>query len=203
MRVSHFLVKCTDVGVPRFLGVGSCAELVKELDSPYSQAKSDFRKAGQQMTAPTGTRFDWAYLFYPYGPGEHADRLTTSLIQSLRKVGSFTLDNPSASKDYIFIDDVADALVAIATRATGDSAEFQVGSGQCVTIEKIAKIVATILQLPTTVIQKAAISRGDPVGDVIADIDSLRAIGWTPQIPLESGLEKLSRALIKNTSCKS
>lgn len=83
----------------------------------------------------------WARVFFVYGPGQRP----TSLIPSLR--AAYTagrmpdVREPAAVQDFVHVDDVADALVALAASDTR-SGVFNVGTGQPTSVGYLANKVA-------------------------------------------------------------
>ena len=197
----RFIEQATALGVRRFLVVGTCIEYPvtgaplseKTPASPtstYARCKDELRRRlGERL--PADGRLAWARLFYPYGPGEHPSRLCSSLIHKLQAGESIQLRTPLSTKDYLYIDDVAAALLRVVE--AGYHGPINVGSGDGVTVLSLAQRIATQLGRPELV-QAAEVTQPDPYYHVVADISRLRALGWFPQVGLEEGLRRLINA---------
>ena len=198
-----FLKQLANFGVRRITVLGTCIEYhitgkpLSETSSslepvyPYSRAKHALHQHLRPVLESQGVSLAWARLFYPYGPGEHPDRLVSSLIRRLRAGEPVVLRTPLSVKDYIHIDDVASALAL--TLDQGVNGPVNIGWGEPVSVGTIAQYVARrlgredLLKLP-------AYPVADPLDHVVADIHSLRALGWWPQVTLECGLDRMIQA---------
>jgi nucleoside-diphosphate-sugar epimerase len=66
-------------------------------------------------------RLCWTRIFYPYGIGEHPDRLCSFIIKKLINNKKVLLNSPLSTKDYIYIDDIAEALLTLVEQAFSGS----------------------------------------------------------------------------------
>ncbi len=156
--------------------------------SPYARAKAELHTALSADLAGTGMGLAWARIFYPYGPGEHPARLASSLLTRVLAGESITLKTPRSTKDYLHRDDVGRALLGIA------DARFQgpinVGTGEGVTVEFLARTLAGLVGHPERVIVPPEAPR-DPLDFVVADVGRLHSLGWRPEVGLVDGLRRL------------
>ena len=198
-----FLEGLAERGVRRMVALGTCieyritghplSETSSDLDPlfPYSRAKQALHQELRPVLEAKGATLAWARLFYPYGPGEHPERLVSSLIRRLRAGEPVALRTPLSVKDYIHVDDVASALGTILDQ--GFNGPVNVGTGDPVAVGTIARFLAErigradLLQFPASPV-------ADPLDHVVADIQTLRALGWRPQVALESGLDRMLQA---------
>src|SRR3989338_8002001 len=67
-------------------------------------------KIGMEIAKEHNTRFIWARLFYVYGPGQSELSILPYLIQCAKNKKTPEIKNPSAKNDFVYIQDVADAL---------------------------------------------------------------------------------------------
>lgn len=139
-----------------FIQVGSAAE--------YGRATHAFKES--DPTAPAGhyglsKRESTEYLMglyqslgFPatilrptsvYGPRQSAGQLIVDLIQSSKRGQAMALTEPSARRDFIFVDDVADAIarvIANTDKATGEI--FNIGTGLGTSVSAAAELVAEL-----------------------------------------------------------
>jgi UDP-glucose 4-epimerase len=89
------------------------------------------------------------------------------------------------SKSYIHVDDVIEAVLAAAHRATGAFAVFNVATGDYVTVTEIAEIATDVIGLPagSTQFEYSGGDRGwkGDVPVVRLNTDRIRALGWKNQ----------------------
>jgi dTDP-6-deoxy-L-talose 4-dehydrogenase (NAD+) len=193
-----------ETGVRHFVGVGTCLEYqsspapLNEDTSPtsrstaYARCKNAFREFLFSHGGQMGMSVCWGRVFYPYGPGEHPARLCTSIIQTLRRGEKLVLKTPHSVKDYIYIEDLAAAmLVTVEKRFCGT---INWGTGVGVSVRQIADTAAALLGRPELV-ENAVPPTEDPLAHVVADASRLRSLGWQPAFDLRRGLETMIAVL--------
>ena len=93
-------------------------------------------------------------------------------------------------RDFVYIDDVVDALLAASTAAGVDRQIINVGSGQEVSINSLARLVVRVTQRKANVIHNDQQSGG--IRRMAADLHRAKALlGYEPQVDLETGLRLL------------
>jgi GDP-L-fucose synthase len=90
-------------------------------------------------------------------------------------------------REFIFVDDLADACVLVLERYSGES-PVNVGTGEEITITDLAQRVAQVVGYRGEVIFDP--SRPDGTPRKLLDISKLRALGWKSRTPLAIGLER-------------
>lgn len=199
----EFLCRLPTIGVSRVIGIGTCieylasAEPLSETSTPiapktlYAQCKNELRLALEDAAHRTGFALAWARVFYPYGPGEHPARLCTSILQKLARNEPVLLKTPASRKDYIFIDDLSAALLAVAE--SGAAGPINLGTGLGASVREIAGRLGALAG-KSSLIDEAPGTLVDPLGDIVADASRLKALGWKPSVSLEEGLARLHRS---------
>jgi UDP-glucose 4-epimerase len=144
-----------------------------------------------------GIRYAVARITNPYGPGQPAGRTTYGIINRLIHLaianGTLTIYGDGTQlRDYVHVDDVVRALVALAASDASDGRAYNVGTG----------IGTRMIDLANSVIEIAGGGRVEHVpwpalaeqvetGDFIADVSRIeREVGWRPEIALREGLER-------------
>lgn len=196
----EFLARFFAGGGKHVVGLGTCVEyrmerrLLSEAESPaapatrYARCKDQLRVSLEEMARGAGAVACWARLFYPYGPREHPERLCSQLIRKMRQGERPVLATPNSVKDYIHIEDVAEALLALVENRAGGI--YNVGSGSETAISRIAGILAG--KLGAAVPTAAEVATPAAAADyVVADVARLRALGWSPKVSLDAGLAQL------------
>lgn len=198
-----FFKRMLEIGTSHIIGLGTCIEYqvgkepLSEERTPaapisrYAQCKNQLRIDLEEMVRGTSATACWARIFYPYGPGEHPTRLCTQLIQKMRRREQVVLKTPDSVKDYIYIDDLAEALLLLVeSRYAG---LINLGTGQGWAVKKIAALLAEMLQAQDLVSSDPN-STPDPLDCVLADITRLKSLGWRQQVPMPEGLNRLAKA---------
>jgi dTDP-L-rhamnose 4-epimerase len=130
-----------------------------------------------------------------YGPGQSLINPYTgilSLFARLAREGkSIPLyEDGLMQRDFVYIDDIAGALLAAIDAAPAGTKRFDVGSGRTATIGRVADFIARRYRAPEPHVCRAY--RHGDVRHASCDISPiLQWLTWKPQWPLERGLESL------------
>jgi len=201
LELAQGLLRC---GIRHLLVIGSCAEYqmagrpltedqaALSQDSPYARAKNGLHQTLRQTPEFAELRLGWGRLFYPYGPGELPLRLCSQMVRTVLRGEPVELRCPNSVKDYIFIDDVARALLTLADGAFVGT--INLGTGQPVRIRELAATIAAALGRPELVKCDAKPAL-DPLDYAVADPRKLQALGWQPRVSLPEGITRLIRHL--------
>jgi dTDP-6-deoxy-L-talose 4-dehydrogenase (NAD+) len=189
------------IGMGQFVGVGTCIEYkitnapLNEGRTPvdpttlYSRCKNTLRETLEAEARKDGSHFCWGRVFYPYGVGEHPARLCSSLIQKFRRGEKLVLKTPHSTKDYIYIDDLAAAILLTVEKKFQGTINW--GTGVGVSVRQIADAAAALVGRPELV-EEISPPEIDPLGYVVADNSRLRQLGWRQQVEILQGLKQLA-----------
>jgi UDP-glucose 4-epimerase len=142
-----------------------------------------------------GIRHATARITNPYGPGQPAGRTAYGVINrmihlALSDQAIAIYGDGAQLRDYIHVDDVVAALVALAESPAADGQAFNVGSGTGTGLAEVARLVIEIAgggRLEH--VEWPDLARQIETGDFVADISKIaRVLGWTPTQPLRPGL---------------
>jgi nucleoside-diphosphate-sugar epimerase len=186
-------------GGTRFVGAGSCAEYdwahgwLSEAvtpcapQTPFGRFKNSVFEASMAYAETAALSTAWARIFFLYGPGETPTRLVPHVINSLLS-GRFAATSEGWQyRDFLHVDDVAAALVALL--GSDVSGAVNIGSGIPVMVRDVVSSIGKLLALPE-LLQYGAVPMqpGEPPL-LVADTRRLREeVGWAPQYGLEDGL---------------
>jgi nucleoside-diphosphate-sugar epimerase len=187
-------------GGRRAVGVGTCAEYAwvtkpcNERTTPlhpatlYGRCKLAMSLLLEAAAQEAGGSAAWARLFLPYGPGEPAGRLIPAVIEGLLQGHRVACTHGTQKRDFIYINDVAEALVELAcSTATGS---FNVATGQGTSLHEVITCIANQLRGMENIDFGA---RPMPAGDpeyVVADTSHITSVtGWHPKHTLEQGIQ--------------
>jgi dTDP-6-deoxy-L-talose 4-dehydrogenase (NAD+) len=195
-----FLRRANDVGADQIVGVGTCIEYamtngpLSENETPiapmtvYAQCKNDLRIALENDAKERDFLFCWGRVFYPYGVGEHPARLCTSIIHKLSRSESVRLKTPHSIKDYIYIEDLAEAILGSVEGKVRGTINWGTGIG--IPVNEIASTLAEMLN-KREFVEYANPAEPDPNPFVVADASRLKALGWRQRFSIQMGLERL------------
>ena len=138
------------------------------------------------MCDGTATSLAWARLFYLYGPYEDPRRLVPAVTLALLEGRSVPTTAGEQLRDFLHVDDVARALVAVAESDLVGA--VNIASGRPVTVREIVERLGHLVGRPELVeLGALPYAPGDPMV-VAADVAKLAGTGFTPDWTLEEGL---------------
>lgn len=161
------------------------------LSSIYALTKYDQEQLcliwGKAYDVPTvALRF-----FNIYGPGQSLNNPYTGVLaifasRLLNDKMPVIYEDGNQTRDFIHVDDVANAVVHA---ATGDmpSGAYNVGTGVATSIISVAKQMAVNLEKHRNLVITREHRKGD-IRHCFADISKIKATGWAPKIPFAEGL---------------
>jgi UDP-glucose 4-epimerase len=164
----------------------------------YARAKLD----AEQLVLDWGTRRRLERVIVSryanvFGPGETKPHIVPTILAQLeRGARTVSLGNTASRRDFVHVDDVAEASVRL-MRAPGAAGAHvvNIGTGRSRSIDEMLQVFESILGEPLSIVRAPhAVRRSDP--DCMA-IDVTRArelAGWSATRSLEAELKKLMEA---------
>lgn len=154
----------------------------------YSKLWAEELAAG--FAARTGTGVAIVRLFNVFGPGETNAHLIPSLISQMKAGTPVRLGNLSSRRDYVFVDDVADALLRLARHgADGRSATVNVGSGRAYTGREVVETLAALAAADVAPVTDPGRLRPVDRPVLLADPTlAQKLVDWAPRTSLAEGL---------------
>jgi len=126
--------------------------------------------------------------FSVYGPFEESTRLVYQVITRTLKEQLISITNPYAMRDFVYMQDVIDALNMTDQLVSGEI--YNLGSGESTKIEEIAKIVIKLTGLKPKCPWNYLGTTPKESKLWVADNTKLKSIGWEQKFSLEEGLKK-------------
>jgi UDP-glucuronate 4-epimerase len=165
--------------------------------SPYAASKLACEALGHVYHHVYGLDIVMLRFFTVYGPRQRPDLAIHKFARLVREGRPLPVyGDGSTARDYTFISDILDGILACTRREFGYEI-YNLGESQTVTLNRLIELLETALG-------KRAIRDLQPLqpGDVpvtCADISKARAqLGYCPRVPIEQGIprfiEWLSRA---------
>jgi UDP-glucose 4-epimerase len=160
--------------------------------SPYAVSKLAAEYYVRTIGALWGIETVILRIFNAYGPGQslpasHPPVVPRFLYQALRGGSLVIFGGGGQTRDFVYVDDVVEALVAAATAADVDRRIINVGVGHETSINDLAARVAEATGHELDLLHSPAESGG--VSHLCADISvARRLLGYEPRIDLVQGL---------------
>lgn len=160
--------------------------------SPYGIAKLTMEKYLAMVAEQKGFRHLEIRPSNPYGPGQNyqsAQGIVAVAMARIARGEPITIrGDGSATKDYIFISDFAEACVGLVSNPEA-SGPFNIGSGQGTPLLEVVSGIERAVGKKADLIFVPAES-GDVTANVL-DISRVRAaIGWSPRTKLDEGISQ-------------
>lgn len=160
--------------------------------SAYGLGKLTIEKMLRIYNMIDGLDYTVLRVANPYGPFQIPNRpqgiLATIIQRALHGNPVEIWGDGSVVRDYLYIDDVCDALVRAATLKTSVKV-FNVGSGIGRSLNEIVASVSDVLDLKIPVVYKPGRSADIPT-NILDCTRARQVLGWAPQIDWADGLRE-------------
>jgi nucleoside-diphosphate-sugar epimerase len=169
---------------------GYCDESITPLNpkSPYGSCKHSLSLMLDAFCKQVDISAAWGRIFWLYGQFEDPNRLVSSVIKSLLSKTTAQCSAGNQIRDFLYVEDVANALVQIlGSNLTG---AINIGSGMPISIRTLVEYIGTMLD-------RIDLLQFSPQNDlhqeaplVVANVRRLRSeLLWTPKFSLQQGIE--------------
>lgn len=191
----HLLLAAQELGCGRVVLAGSMEEsdegAAEAPASPYAAAKQGATAYARMFHALYGLPVVTARVFMVYGPGQRdLAKLVPYVTLSLLRGERPSLSSGERPVDWIYVDDAVEGLIALATARGIDGMRLDLGSGELVTVRRVAERLAAFAG------PGAALGLGErpdrPLERVRqANPEATRQLtGWSPRVSLGDGLRR-------------
>jgi nucleoside-diphosphate-sugar epimerase len=188
-------------GGKRIVGIGSCAEYdwstspLIELSAPirpttpYGEAKANVWSSLQDLGCQQGLSVAWGRLFFLYGPGEPKGKLVADAVNALLAKQRFLSTPGLHRRDFIYVEDAAEALARLALSAI--TGPVNIASGEGVIIRELLELIEAATQTKGQIeFGGRPLAKGEPL-EIIADVNRLRdEVGFVPTFSLADGIAR-------------
>jgi nucleoside-diphosphate-sugar epimerase len=188
------------VGCRRLVVAGTCAEYAPsdqphaETDriaprSVYGACKASLYLLLDSSWRPPSLGVTWARLFNVTGPGEHPDRLTPTVVRALLAERSVALSPGDQLRDFLDVDDVADALVHLSS--VGVDGAVNVCSGHAISLRELLGALGDRLHAFERL--RFGAKAYAPLDEmcVLGTDSRLAATGWAPAHPFDQMIDRV------------
>jgi nucleoside-diphosphate-sugar epimerase len=188
-------------GGRRLLMIGSCAEYdwssaaepLSEVRSNllpaslYGASKDALRRVVGVYAEQEGIELAWGRPFFLYGPREASARLVPSVVRSLLAGEPVATSSGKQVRDYMYVQDVALAVVALLR--SGVVGEVNIASGIGVSVGEILDKLAHLIGSPELIRRGGLADRPGEPPMLVADVARLRdEVGFHSRWSLDEGL---------------
>lgn len=203
---ANVLESCLESSVSRFVFVSSCAVYGESeylpIDeahptnpiSPYASSKLDGENQCRVYEKKGKLEVVILRLFNVYGPrqrgGDYCGVITSFLEKAKKDLPLTVYGDGSQLRDFVYVQDIADAASAALEADIVGYRIFNIGSGKPVSINELAKSVLNVSGKNLEILHEAP--RPGDIKQSVADISKARqTLEYAPKFPLEEGLKSL------------
>lgn len=143
-----------------------------------------------------GTRCGVARLFNIYGPRETNPHVIPEIVEQVAEgQDEISLGNVKPKRDYIYVDDVAEALVAIAARNRSSYRVYNVGTGLEYSVEEVVEELGRLSGRTLRIAVASDRVRSSDRMHLLCDRSRIaEEVGWAPRHTFEQGMADLWRS---------
>jgi len=188
-------------GGQRVVMAGSCAEYdwrygyCSEATTPlapatlYGICKHSLQLMVSAFARQTGLSAAGGRIFFLFGPHEHPDRLVAYVIRSLLQGEVAHCSHGNHIRDFLYVQDVADAFVALLESSV--SGPVNIASGQPVALRELIYKIAAKFNRDELIQLGAVPTSPDEPPLLVADVRRLLdEVGWISKYDLDTALEQ-------------
>jgi len=184
-------------------------------NEPYAVAKIAGIKLCESYNRQYGVDYRSVIPTNLYGPGDNFQLNTSHVVPALlrrfhnaivKETGDVTIwGSGRPLREFLHVDDMAEACLFVldmdpkihAVATTPRRSHLNIGSGEEVSIQELASIIAEVSGFSGQVRFDHAMPDGSP--RKLIDSSRLRKLGWRPSVHLKDGLTSTYRWMIENT----
>jgi nucleoside-diphosphate-sugar epimerase len=198
IKASQYLLQVfKEHGGVRAVVAGSCAEydwnfgVCSESSTPLCPATLYGRSKKALYEFMKGLDISWAWgrIFHLYGPHEPSKKLVASVILSLIEGKMARCSHGKQIRDYLHVQDVADAFAALLDSRVQDA--VNIASGLPVTLETLCQLIGEKMGVPERIMLGAISPALSDPSILTADVGRLfNELQWKPTLTLDEGIDK-------------
>jgi nucleoside-diphosphate-sugar epimerase len=189
-------------GGKRAVLAGTCAEydwsgggVCSEDETPlrpttlYGASKDATRRVAAAFAEVAGFELAWGRIFFLYGPGEARQRLVPMVARALLAGEAAKVTAGTQVRDFMHVDDVARAFVAVLDSNVHGA--VNVASGTGVELRELVELVGVAAGRPELIEFGAIPQRAGEPAAIVADTRRLHeAVGFRPVYDLGAGVRE-------------
>lgn len=191
-----------DKKIEKFVQFGSCLEYGyckapqnenqegKNIKSDYTFGKQKATNYALNLYKKKNFPITIFRLFQAYGPGQDFKRLIPQAINKFLKGEELNLSHGSQIRDFIYIDDVSEAILKLLKLKNTSGEIINLGSGKGYKIKKIILLIKKLCKGGNPKFNKIKMRENEPK-ILYANINKIKKLfNWKPRVEILEGLEK-------------
>jgi UDP-glucose 4-epimerase len=164
-----------------------------EPNSVYAVAKAAQTHLASLMAGRGPTAFVTFRLFSVYGPWEEPSRLFPTVLRRAMEGETLEMAHPDTARDFVYVDDVLDALLDFERAARLSGEVLNLGTGIQSTLREVVDVVLRQVGDRSAVRWESMPARQWDARRWQADISRTRErLGWSPRHSLADGVARMA-----------
>lgn len=175
----------------------------------YAVAKISAIKLCRYYNEQYGTNFISVMPTNLFGPNDNFNLKTAHVLPALLSKILRAKDESlpffevwgtgSVKREFLYVDDLADAVVFLMNNCNAEDIGevLNIGTGKDITIEELAKLIATTVGYPGQIRWDSSKPDGTP--QKLLDISAMNSLGWKPSTGLADGIRKTYEWYLANS----
>ncbi|MBI5787401.1 MAG: GDP-mannose 4,6-dehydratase [Candidatus Schekmanbacteria bacterium] len=175
--------------------INDAANLETDVPAPYDiygYAKYFSERLAYKFQQSTGITTIAARIFNTYGPYETTPHVIPRVIDQLKDGNAtLTLGDISPKRDFVYVEDMAEALIALMEKSQRPFDTFNIGTGVEYSVAELIEICSKALQRKIIVKSADNLFRKIDRPHLLADVSKIKkGIGWQARFSFLEGMEK-------------
>ena len=173
--------------------------LIKEADdknpeNPYNMSKYIGELLCEQFNKDFKIPITILRLFNVYGIGQKKEFIVPYIFNCLKEKKEIHLNKPIDLRDFIFVDDVCDAIIKVIYDKNSSIKVYNVGSGKLLQIGLLAEKISNLFGLKFSNYKRSLIDK-----NICADLTIIKnELNWSPRTDIDDGLNIIYKFYEKN-----
>ncbi|MFH1285252.1 MAG: GDP-mannose 4,6-dehydratase [Candidatus Micrarchaeota archaeon] len=160
--------------------------------SPYGASKLIAELLCRQYALHYGIKTPILRVFNVYGPEQKSDLIIPTILRQAEKGSEIALRSVQSKRDFVYVDDVIDALVLALEKRESDT--YNIGTGEATSIEELVGIASKLMKKKLEI----RLSGSDPLTEERADVEKAKKkLGFEAKVGIEEGLKRTISSLEK------
>lgn len=178
---------------------------LEKTNEAYALAKISGVKMCEFYNRQYGTDFISCMPCNAYGPGDNFDPEGSHVVLALIRKFHEAKENRAKEaviwgtgtpiREFIYIDDIADAAVFLMRHYSGDGT-VNVGTGTEYSIGELAEIIRAEVGFKGEIVKD--LSKPDGTPRKLVDATKIFQMGWRPKVPFKEGIRRTYRDFLEN-----
>lgn len=159
--------------------------------SPYSLSKVNAENLITTFCSNTGKKFTNLRIFNFYGENMSEDFFIPQMIHSLKKNEDFLMTKGEQIRDFLYVDDVVQALLLTAKNSNSYNETMNVCSGTGTKLCELAEQINAQIATKARIVVGALPYRDNEVWEMIGSNAKIKEkLGFLPQVSLDNGIQR-------------